>query len=67
MGTQAAARAKREKDKKPKEDNTAQLKEFIQGFIKFVLNQFYNRVKKQEDIQEKLEAVFEVIGRKAKK
>lgn len=50
MGTQAAARAKREKDKKPKEDNTAQLKEFIQGFIKFVLNQFYNRVKKQEDI-----------------
>lgn len=50
MGTAAIARekarAKAAKDKKPMEDNTEQLKEFIQGFIKFVLNQFYNRVKK---------------------
>jgi hypothetical protein len=50
MGTAQAAKAKRMKDKKPVEDNTAQLKEFIQGFIKFVLNQFYNRVKKQTEI-----------------
>lgn len=65
VGSKAALKAK---NKKPEaEDNTEQLKDFIRGFSNFILTKFYSRVKDNEDIQEKLQAVFGVLAKRKKK